>query len=277
MSDLRLDLREALLGALALEASELDADGQIEDVTDARTTRWWSSDPAILRLDPSQPGIVFAGKDGGAIVSVIVGKSRATWSIDSRNGVLTHLNVPDFSGPKRLTTGLLARLLFTIDSSQPDSFDEQALVVTAHPDDAARIVHRPPYWYVQGMRPGPLTVRYVYGIASAESRFEIFDDVVRLTPIDVQDRGSLRPYHLWVGKQVEARVGLQSSKGMPIAADASVVWSSSAPEVLGVVQDGESIRMVGLASGEATLVAECLNARSTLEVVVCEEPTIEWF
>ena len=249
--------------------------------TDAEVA-WSSSDESVARI--SSPGIVLGQKDGEARVSIAFKGCSAYLDVHIEDGVLAILSEGLFDCDVRVgvTTPIFPHFWATVRDWRPRT---GAVTLSAEPDGVVELAHLDgddDTWTVRGSRAGAVTIAVRLGTLEAKKTIEVREiRNPQFGPIRVEaadDRGS-KLNLLFIDQESAAYVELKDDGGS-IDNCHDIVWSSSAPEVLSIIDSKEgSANVKALTQGDATLRVECkpLGLSQERALRVAEEPKIEWF
>ena len=252
-----------------------------EITTDAEVA-WSSSDESIARLAPS--GVVLGQRDGDARISITFKGHSAHLDVHIEDGVLATLSERLFSCDARVgvTTPIFPYFWATVRDWRPRT---GAVMLSAEPDgfvELAPLRGDNDVWTVRGLRAGAVMIAVRLGTLEAKKMIEVREvrnpqfGPIRVDAAD--DRGS-RLNLLFINQESAAYVQLKDDGGS-IDNCHDIVWSSSAPAVLSIIESNEgSANVKALTEGNATLRVECkpLGVRQERALRVAEEPKIEWF
>jgi hypothetical protein len=242
---------------------------------------WSSSDESIARL--SSPGVVLGQKDGDARISIAFKGCSAYLDVHIEDGVLAILSEGLFDCDLRVgvTMPIFPYFWATVRNWRPRT---SAVALSAEPTGVVELAHLggdKDVWTARGLRVGAVTIAVRLGTLEAKKTIDVREARnPRFGPIRVEaadDRSSLNL--LFIDEESAAYVDLSDDYGS-IGNCPDIVWSSSAPEVLSIIdsKDG-SANVKPLTEGNVTLRAECKPLGLTQEraLRVSERPHIEWF
>lgn len=250
-------------------------------ITSDAEVAWSSSDESIARLSSSR--VVLGQRDGDVRVSIAFKGRSAHLDVHVEDGVLAIFSEGLFSCDARVgvTTPIFPYFWATVRDWRPRT---GAVTLSAEPAGVVELAHLGDDndgWTVRGLRDGSVTIAVRLGTLEAKKTIEVREARnPRFGPIRVEaadDRSALNL--LFIDQESAAYVDLNDDGGS-IDNCHDIVWSSSAPEVLSIIDSKQgSVNVKPLTEGNVTLRAECKPLGLTQEraLRVSERPHIEWF
>jgi hypothetical protein len=245
---------------------------------------WSSSDESVAHL--AESGVVLGQRDGDARISIAFKGCAAHLDVHIEDGVLAVFSEKLFDCGSFLRVGVTTPIFpyfwATVRNWRPRT---GAVTLSAEPTGVLELVHLEDdndEWTVRGLRAGAVAIAVRLGTLEAKRTVEVREARnPRFGPIRVEaadDRGSELNL-LFLDQESAAYVDLEDDGGR-IDYCRDIVWSSSVPDVLSIVESKEgSTNVKPLAEGNVTLRAECkpLGVKQERALRVAERPHIEWF
>jgi hypothetical protein len=252
-------------------------------ITSDAGVAWSSSDESVAQISPS--GAVLGQRDGDARVSIAFKGSSSHLDAHIENGVLAAFSQGLFISDAFLRVGVTTSIFPYFDATVRDWRPRSgALTLAAEPPGIVELAHASgdrDSWTLRGLRVGFATITVRLGTLDARKTIEVREarnprfDEIRVEAADDRSGANL----LFIDQESAAHVYLRDDGGM-IDNCHEIVWSTSAPEVLSIVDSKHGVANVkGVAAGNVILRAECkpLGVRQERPLRVAEEPHIEWF
>lgn len=250
-------------------------------VTADTKVAWASSDESVARIEPS--GVVLGQKDGDARISIALRGCSAQLDVHVEDGVLATFSHPclhESFARVGVATSIFPSFWATVQDWRPRS---RVVTLSAEPVGVVEIENvrgDSDRWTWRGLRAGSAMMIVRLGTLHAAKPIEVRESRnPRFSRIGVEaadDRSNADL--LFIGQESAAYVDLEDDHGS-IHDCQDIAWSSSAPEVLSIVDGKEGLNVKALSAGKATLRVECkpLGVSQERTLRVSEEPKVEWF
>jgi len=248
-------------------------------ITSDAEVAWSSSDESVARLAPS--GVVLGQRDGDARISIAFKGRSAHLDVHIEDRVLAIFSqglISEAFARVGVTTSVFPYFWATLRDWRPRA---GAVTLSAEPPGIVELAHVDgDRWTWRGARVGAAAITVRLGTLQAQKTIEVRPSTnPRFGPIAVEtadDRSALSL--LFIDQESAVYVELRDDLGSIDNCD-DIVWSSSLPAVLSVMDRKEGVTVKALSAGDVTLRVECkpLGVSGERALRVAEQPQIEYF